>query len=439
MKVKLKNVVAKPNTTSIIIYYSKDGKEMRFPTGITISKKKNPKGKYVDWDYTNNKVRPGITDYETSNEKINELVTRGNHLLNEAFKNNVFLSVEELEKQLSNQEKVIFETANSYITDLYELFYQSKKEQFEVNGTPQSLKDFTSTKNMINDFETYKDEKYKIYQLDPIWCKDMLNFMKIEHIDNIEKGKFYISNGKNGPKRCKKVFDIYVQFSQFLKDKKLCSQDTIDDIKRFRKLNIRVPKTEKVTLDVEEIHTLYDYQFTTEKHEIIKDVFVFLCLTGLRFEDYKKFDKLFIKKSKVTGVSVYERKAVKTIGSSGVNYKIPLCDIVIEILEKYNYKLPIPTKPNEDIKEALKETKMFDTPTNILNKSTGKEKLKYECISLHKGRDCFITNLVDHTPLNTLLKYTGHTKLSTLQGYIDPNREIDTNPISNVFNRKKDD
>ena len=113
-----------------------------------------------------------------------------------------------------------------------------------------------------------------------------------------------------------------------------------------------------------------------------------------------------------------------------------MCNIVIEILEKYNYKLPYHLKPNLDIKDALEITKLFDEPTNIIDKNTGDEKLKYECISMHKGRDSFITNLVDSTPLNTLMKYTGHSKLSTLQGYIDTNREVETDPIIKAFNRK---
>jgi len=105
-------------------------------------------------------------------------------------------------------------------------------------------------------------------------------------------------------------------------------------------------------------------------------------------------------------------------------------------LEKYNYKLPYHLKPNIDIKDALEITELFDEPTNIVDKKTGNEKLKYECISMHKGRDSFITNLVDSTPLNTLMKYTGHSKLSTLQGYIDTNREVETDPIIKAFNRK---
>ena len=113
-----------------------------------------------------------------------------------------------------------------------------------------------------------------------------------------------------------------------------------------------------------------------------------------------------------------------------------MCDTALEILNKYDNKLPHPPNPNIAIKAALKETDYFTEPSQIVDKKTGLEKMKYECISLHKGRDSFITNLVDFAPLNQLMKYTGHSKLSTLQGYIDNSREVDTTPIK-IFNRKK--
>lgn len=439
MKVKLKFVLPKPNNTSIVIYYSKNGDEMRFPTGISISKTKNAKGEYVDWDYKKRKVRPGTVDYETSNEKIRELVERGDNILIDLYKKGVSPSVKELEDFLYSNQKVMYENSNSYLTELYGIFLKMKEEQFTSNGTISSLGDFKTTKNLINDFEIYKGVKYKIFQLDNKWCREMLNFMKTPHEDDLERGKIYITDGENGAKRCKKVFDIFVQFAQYLKEIKVAAQDTIDLIKSFRKTNIKVPKTEKVTLNIEEIHSLYDFNFDLEKHNIARDVFVFICLTGLRREDYKHFSKFHIKENKVTGIKVYDKLARKTKGSSGVNYKIPLCDIAIEILEKYNYKLPLPIKINRDIKDALEITGMFDDPTNIVDKKTGEDKLRYKCISLHKGRDSFITNLVDTSiPLNTLLKYTGHTKLSTLQGYIDTSRDIDTSHIS-IFNRKKNE
>jgi integrase len=435
MKLRLKSVIAKPNNTSIIIYYSKDGKEMRFPTGISIPNEKKENGKYKHWNYKTNMVTPGITDYETSKQKIESLVHRGNDILIDLYKKNVVPSVEVLEKMMSYQDNDIISDTNSYILDLYNEFHKMKSDQFHANGTPISLKDFTSTKNLIIDFETYKQVRYQIFQFDNNWFREMLNFMRVPHEDEELTNRFYTTDGNMGNKTCKKRFDIFVQFSEFLKERKVCTQESIDELKRFRKKNIKVPKTDKVTLDIDEIYTLYNYHFDDKKYREVVDTFVFICVTGLRYRDYLIFDHRLIKKSKNSDILIYERKARKTKGSSGLNYKFPLCDLTLEILKKYNNKLPHPTKPNEDIKDALKFTELFNEPTTIIDKNTETEKLKYECISMHKGRDSFITNLVDHTPLNTLMKYTGHSKLSTLQGYIDPNREIDTSLLQ-VFNRK---
>lgn len=436
MKTKLKQVIAKPNNTSIVIYYSKDGDEMKFPTGLSISNKKNKARKFSDWDYTRNTVKPSVQDYETINEKIGKAVEKANRILLDLYKKNITPSSDELLFLLSSDEEQIIANANTFIVDAYEEFYKIKSEKFNANGTPASLKDFTSTKHLIKDFETYKDVNYKIYQFIPTWYREMLNFMKIPHEDDVIGNKHYISDGAMRAKTCKKRFDIFVQFSEYLKEKKLCTQDFIDELKKFRKREIKVPKTDKVTLDIDEIYSVYDYNFKTQSHEIVRDVFVFLCLTGLRYQDYIKFDTKFIKPSKISGDKIYERKATKTKGSSGLNYQIPVCDIALEILEKYNYRLPQPSNPNKEIKEALKETNLFNDPSQIIDKKTGLEKMKYECISMHKGRDSFITNLVDVTPLNQLMKYTGHSKLSTLQGYIDSSREVDTTPIK-IFNRKK--
>ena len=60
---------------------------------------------------------------------------------------------------------------------------------------------------------------------------------------------------------------------------------------------------------------------------------------------------------------------------------------------------------NRAIKEALQITGLFDDITQNKHKDTKENKRRFEAITLHKGRDSFITNLVDTTPLNELMKY----------------------------------
>ena len=89
-KLKLKRVIAKPNNTSICIYYSKDGIEMMFPTGISISSEKYKSGLYKEWDYKDNMIKPEVEDYLTSKSAIERLVKRGNDILTDLFNTNVY-------------------------------------------------------------------------------------------------------------------------------------------------------------------------------------------------------------------------------------------------------------------------------------------------------------------------------------------------------------
>ena len=139
------------------------------------------------------------------------------------------------------------------------------------------------------------------------------------------------------------------------------------------------------------------------------------------------FDKRFIKPDKSAKGYIYKKFASKT----GIDYQIPLSKIVIEILEKYKYQLPKITDQygNRAIKEALKETEMFNEYTQLVNKETKQYLQRFEAVTLHKGRHSFISNLISTVPLNELMKYSGHKKLSTLQTYVDFNRPINMDYI----------
>jgi hypothetical protein len=206
-----------------------------------------------------------------------------------------------------------------------------------------------------------------------------------------------------------------------LQEQKIVNTDYAAIITKYNK-TIKKDGNNKETLDVKEIHALYKFNFTEPNKIIVRDLFVFLCLTGIRYQDLYEFDKRFIVKSKTEEGYIYFRPASKT----GIDYQIPLCKIVIEILKKYNYELPKISDQhgNRMIKEVLKETELFNDITTVFDKDKKDYKTRYEAITLHKGRNSFITNLVEITPLNELMKYTGHKKLSTLQSYIDKKRPV---------------
>jgi hypothetical protein len=63
----------KVNNGSVVVYYGKKG-IMRFPTGVKISKEKNARGQFVEWDYKNNCVKKHVNKSIDSNEIIKNYI-----------------------------------------------------------------------------------------------------------------------------------------------------------------------------------------------------------------------------------------------------------------------------------------------------------------------------------------------------------------------------
>ncbi len=428
----------KVNNGSVVIYYSHKG-ITRYPTGITIDKKKKGR-KYIEWDYKNNHLQPFIKDYHTRRDKVDFWLKSANDILEENFKEDgSTLSAAELNDYLTNVRLDKEQVNTSLFLSVYKEFHEQKKERLAVLGNPISLKDYTSFMNLISDYEKIHQKKIRIKDVNVVFVEKLHIWMaqKLEKEYRID-GNIYkpITKGGLNAKTIRKRFDTFKEFMKYLQDKKgLINSYTFlsDYVKNY------VPNHDatKVTLTIKEVFKLYDYKFESIHLDKIKDLFVFACLTGMRWGDLEAFDSKFIIEQ--SDGRVYKRKANKTKNSSNASIQVPLCPTVIEILEKYDYKLSsIMTSnvnANRYVKEALKTTGYFDDIVEIVDKETGQYLRKYDTLSMHKGRDTFVSNLINVTPLNELMQYTGHSKLSTLQKYIDKNRPVHTNYVNEVFKR----
>lgn len=425
--IKHKKAIVKLNKNSVVIYYSYEKQEMRYSTGITVNIELDKKGLMKFWDNTQKRLRINynggvgqIDIVKAQNTVIDNLLGKANKIIDDYFYKNIVIKVDDLKKLLSQSQKVKAEIANSSLMDFLNDFIIKKAQHFERRGVSISLKDYKSTRNLLKDYQVYQNIIFRVDEVDRHWLELLVEFMSIKHEPYIGEYKL-VTKGGMAESTIKKRLDIIAEFYGYLREKKIVDINQVEIIKAYKR-TIKKNATIKETLDIPEIHSLYKFKFPNPQHEIIRDIFVFLCLTGIRFQDLVQFDRRFIKSSKDGDGIIYQRKAQKT----EIDYNIPLCKIVIEILEKYNYKLPKITSSNGNrlIKEALQTTELFNDYTQILDRTNFQYKQRFDAITLHKGRNSFITNLVDITPLNELMKYTGHKKLSTLQGYIDVKRPV---------------
>ena len=203
---------------------------------------------------------------------------------------------------------------------------------------------------------------------------------------------------------------------------------------KFKLFKAKREITDQVVLSKSEVLKLYHHDFSkSPKLERVRDVFVFGCLTGMRYSDFKRVQRENIQNNTITLREVKDKS--KTL-------KIPLVALSRAILEKYDYELPIISdqKFRNYIKEACKIvgfTQEVVKSIRIGNKVFNKTLKKYERISTHTARRSFITNMINAgVPNKVIMGITGHKSIVTFQNYYKPNETNTIRFMKNVWDNK---
>ena len=203
---------------------------------------------------------------------------------------------------------------------------------------------------------------------------------------------------------------LFKTFMFWAKKNKFTYNDAFVEFKKVEKVI-----TNQIALTLDDLNILMKHEFTNEKLEKVRDVFVFACVTGMRFGEL-----LSITKSNVNDNYIILKEDKDETKEAR---EIPLTILSRYILEKYNYKLPLITnqKQNEYLKEVFKELKYNHKVQKVTTK--GKENIKedmffYDRISTHTARRTFITMMKRQGKSDKLIaSITGHNDMKTLNQY----------------------
>jgi len=175
-------------------------------------------------------------------------------------------------------------------------------------------------------------------------------------------------------------------------------------INPFASYKFQFAATDRGYLSEEELITLMEHTVECPKMEIVRDVFIFCCFTGLSYIDVRALREENIQKS-FDGQFWIKVKRKKT----NVQSDVPLLPVAQQILEKYKGKceggmlLPVPSNwyGNELLRELGK-----------LCKITTK-------ITFHLARHTFATTVTlgKGVPIESVSKMLGHRSVKTTQIY----------------------
>lgn len=175
----------------------------------------------------------------------------------------------------------------------------------------------------------------------------------------------------------------------------------------FIKFKAKYQKKERTFLTLEELQNIENKEFGISRLQLIKDLFVFSCYTGLSYADVMSLtnDNLCIGIDRKQWINAQRQK-------TSIPVKIPLLSKALEIIVKYkdypstiNKKTLFPTISNQKLNSYLKE---------IADICSVKKNLTF-----HIARHTFATTITlsNGVPIETVSKLLGHSKITTTQIY----------------------
>ncbi|WP_084138101.1 site-specific integrase [Chryseolinea serpens] len=156
-----------------------------------------------------------------------------------------------------------------------------------------------------------------------------------------------------------------------------------------------------------EIELAYNKSFSAERLNVVRDIFLFSCFTGLSYADIKKLRRSEI----IIGVDGGQWISTTRQKTESLS-RIPLLPIAIEIMNKYEHNikclhgdLVLPVLSNQKMNAYLKEI------GDILE-------IKKQ-FTFHCARHTFATTvtLTNGVPIESVSKMLGHKSLKTTQHY----------------------
>jgi integrase len=146
---------------------------------------------------------------------------------------------------------------------------------------------------------------------------------------------------------------------------------------------------------------------------------------GLRISDVSRLSKAdFI----IDNDGDYRYTSVNK--KTGTSVSIPLIDIPLTILKKYDFKLPSYTGQyfNRQLQKILKHYKLFEEEVivrkKVLNQVTEIKVLKRNKITSHICRKTFITFCTTSLiPLNVIMNVSGLKQVKTVQAYMQKSQD----------------
>ncbi|ATA93723.1 integrase [Capnocytophaga canimorsus] len=371
-----KNAPKKNGKVAIMGRITIDGKIAQFSTKLEIFPDK--------WDLKFGKVLGKSEEALSLNRKLEELKTRLVNQYDHLMKTDGFATAEKLKNSflgIGTMDDSLLKVFQNFNADF------EKMVQKAVRGK-QTLAKYQSVYTHLLDFINYK-----YHRTDMAFRELTADFIKdFDFYLRVDKGLTHNT--------------IWVYMMPLCKMIDIALEKDLIHKNPFREYEITMQEKDRGYLLKEEIEQLLSCTFKSKTRELVRDLFVFSCFTGLSYIDIKQLKKNQIQTFFDGNRWILSRRQ-KTSNPSNVRI-LPIAQKIIdkyESISKNDFVFPVPS--NSSCNLHLREICLKAG----INKT--------QPLSFHWARHTFGTLfLTEGVPLESVSKMMGHKNLKTTQIYV---------------------
>ena len=291
-----------------------------------------------------------------------------------------------------NGEEMTIATLDTHL-ELLELVAERKKKDIElVNGYDLSINFIEYMEDCVHD-EDLRDgtRRNKTVVIDAL-----KRFGKIVTFADLTSGKIMLFNKflYDGTRSVNTIYNYHKRLKKYTKQLRMADMIPYDPYDRVKfnkgKNNERRPLTEPQLKEMRAMNLI-------GKLERVRDLFIFSAYCGMAYCDVMAFD--FYRDTDRVGEHYYiDGLRMKT----GNNFYTPILEPAMEVLKKYNFKLPkITNQKMNDYLHIIEERMHLNKP-----------------LTYHVARHSFATLMLAHdVPIENVARMLGHHDVRTTQVY----------------------
>ncbi|MEG1590846.1 site-specific integrase [Chryseobacterium sp.] len=363
------NRMRKDGTSPLFCRLTYDGERKQFATGLFV----NPS----QWQNNKQKAHPP----NDHNKFINSQLSLIKNEINQAF---LFLQLQKSDfdtEKIYKQYKGETQNEDKTLMDVFNYHNNKMKSLVEIECSINSWERYHNTHNHIKDFlwSKFKRKDMKLKDMQFSFITDFEYFLKVEK-------KFKPTTTYRSIGRFRKVIRVAVAMDYLVKDP-------------FLLYRTKEPKKEIVYLTMEELKSIENHKFASDRLQHVADMFIFCCYTGLAFQEMANLKREHITKKFDDNlwIEMYRQKTNR-------KFSVPLLSKAIAILDKYlEQGNPLPVISNQRFNSYLKE----------IAEITGINKT----LTHHIARKTFATTILlyNDIPIEIVSELLGHSKISMTQ------------------------